>query len=151
MIVYVLKHNQYLLKYILNSPSGLLLIAYVKPCQSVVVKGLERNISCLYEARRQLLGLDSCVTAKETQMTLDPVLASSGPTSYWFNMLLQQLRLSEQGEHTHVCQFVCIQICVMGTGKSLCLKKLFPPTQSRNTNAMKTNKVSLFQIPDFYV
>uniref|UniRef100_A0A8C9YUG7 Bicaudal C homolog 2 n=1 Tax=Sander lucioperca TaxID=283035 RepID=A0A8C9YUG7_SANLU len=65
--------------------------------KSVVVKGLERNISCLYEARRLLLGLDSCETAKVTEMTPDPVLAGSGLTNYWLNMLLQQLRLSEQG------------------------------------------------------
>ncbi|TDH07706.1 hypothetical protein EPR50_G00108250 [Perca flavescens] len=65
--------------------------------KSVVVKGLERNISCLYEARRLLLGLDSCETAKVTMMTPDPVLAGSGLTNYWLNMLLQQLRLSEQG------------------------------------------------------
>nr|XP_046263164.1 bicaudal C homolog 2 [Scatophagus argus] len=65
--------------------------------KSVVVKGLERNISCLYESRRLLLGLDSCETAKVTEMTPDPTLAGSGLTNYWFNMLLQQLRLSEQG------------------------------------------------------
>uniref|UniRef100_A0A667WGP2 Bicaudal C homolog 2 n=1 Tax=Myripristis murdjan TaxID=586833 RepID=A0A667WGP2_9TELE len=68
--------------------------------KSAVVKGLERNISSLYEARRLLLGLDSCETAKVTKMTPDPVLAGSGLTSYWFNMLLQQLRLSEQGERS---------------------------------------------------
>uniref|UniRef100_A0A3Q1BQ42 SAM domain-containing protein n=1 Tax=Amphiprion ocellaris TaxID=80972 RepID=A0A3Q1BQ42_AMPOC len=65
--------------------------------KSVVVKGLERNISCLYEARRLLLGLDSCESAKVTEMTPDPVLPSGGLTNYWLNMLLQQLRLSEQG------------------------------------------------------
>lgn len=65
----------------------------------MVVKGLERNITCLYEARRLLLGLDSCETAKVTQMTPDPVLANNGPSNHWLNMLLQQLRLSEQGEH----------------------------------------------------
>ncbi|XP_029297544.1 bicaudal C homolog 2 [Cottoperca gobio] len=65
--------------------------------KSVVVKGLERKISCLYEARRLLLGLDSCEAAKVTEMTPDPVLASSGLTNYWLNMLLQQLRLSDQG------------------------------------------------------
>ncbi|XP_028272299.1 bicaudal C homolog 2 [Parambassis ranga] len=65
--------------------------------KSVVVKGLERNISCLYEARCLLLGLDSCETAKVTEMTPDPMLPSSGVTNYWLNMLLQQLRLSEQG------------------------------------------------------
>lgn len=70
--------------------------------QSVVVKGLERNISCLYEARRLLLGLDSSETAKVTEMTPDPMLTGSGMTSYWLNMLLQQLRLSEQGEHAHI-------------------------------------------------
>uniref|UniRef100_H3D9M8 Bicaudal C homolog 2 n=1 Tax=Tetraodon nigroviridis TaxID=99883 RepID=H3D9M8_TETNG len=64
--------------------------------KSVVVKGLERNISCLFEARRQLLGLGACDSAKVTQMTPDPALASTGPSNYWFNMLLQQLRLSEQ-------------------------------------------------------
>uniref|UniRef100_A0A3B5ANI9 Protein bicaudal C homolog 1-B-like n=1 Tax=Stegastes partitus TaxID=144197 RepID=A0A3B5ANI9_9TELE len=67
--------------------------------KSVVVKGLERNISCLYEARCLLLGLDSCESAKVTEMTPDPIMASSGMTNYWLNMLLQQLRLSEQGEH----------------------------------------------------
>ncbi|KAM7000169.1 bicaudal C homolog 2 [Tautogolabrus adspersus] len=65
--------------------------------KSVVVKGLERNISCLYEARRLLLGLDSCETSKVTETTPDPTLVGSGLTSYWLNMLLQQLRLSEQG------------------------------------------------------
>ncbi|XP_049441685.1 bicaudal C homolog 2 [Epinephelus fuscoguttatus] len=65
--------------------------------KSVVVKGLERNISCLYEARRLLLGLDSCETAKVTGLTPNPMLGSSGLTHYWLNMLLQQLRLSEQG------------------------------------------------------
>ncbi|XP_034546187.1 bicaudal C homolog 2 [Notolabrus celidotus] len=65
--------------------------------KSVVVKGLERNISCLYEARRLLLGLDPCETSKVTEMTQDPVLAGSELTNYWLNMLLQQLRLSEQG------------------------------------------------------
>ncbi|XP_076020997.1 bicaudal C homolog 2 [Genypterus blacodes] len=66
--------------------------------KSVVVKGLERNISSLYEARRLLLGLDACETAKVTEVTSDPVLTGSGLTSYWLNMLLQQLRLSEQSE-----------------------------------------------------
>ncbi|XP_055015014.1 bicaudal C homolog 2 [Boleophthalmus pectinirostris] len=65
--------------------------------KSVVVKGLERNISCLYEARCLLLGLDSSETAKETQVTLDPLTAGSGMTHYWLNLLLQQLRISEQG------------------------------------------------------
>lgn len=65
----------------------------------MVVKGLERNISCLYEARCLLLGLDSCDTAKVTEVTPDPVLSGSGLTNYWLSMLLQQLRLSEQGEH----------------------------------------------------
>ncbi|XP_058504918.1 bicaudal C homolog 2 [Solea solea] len=65
--------------------------------KSVVVKGLERNISSLYEARCLLLGLDSCETAKATEATPDPLLNSNGLTTYWLNMLLQQLRLSEQG------------------------------------------------------
>lgn len=75
----------------------------------MVVKGLERNISCLYEARRQLLGLDACNSAKVTQMTPDPALASSGPSNYWFNMLLQQLRLSEQGESAHLSFLIWLQ------------------------------------------
>ncbi|XP_044060719.1 bicaudal C homolog 2 isoform X2 [Siniperca chuatsi] len=70
--------------------------------KSVVVKGLERNISCLYEARRLLLGLDSCETSKVTEMTPDPMLTCSGLTNYWLNMLLQQLRLSEQGSVSDV-------------------------------------------------
>lgn len=75
----------------------------------MVVKGLERNIACLYEARRQLLGLDACNSAKVTQMTPDPALASSGPSNYWFNMLLQQLRLSEQGESAHLSFLIWLQ------------------------------------------
>uniref|UniRef100_A0A8C6U4Y9 Bicaudal C homolog 2 n=1 Tax=Neogobius melanostomus TaxID=47308 RepID=A0A8C6U4Y9_9GOBI len=65
---------------------------------SVVVKGLEKNISCLYEARRLLLGLDSCDSAKVTDVIPDPVTSGSGLTHYWLHMLLQQLRISEQGE-----------------------------------------------------
>uniref|UniRef100_I3JBG7 Bicaudal C homolog 2 n=1 Tax=Oreochromis niloticus TaxID=8128 RepID=I3JBG7_ORENI len=68
--------------------------------KSVVVKGLERNISCLYEARCLLLGLDSSETVKIAEMTPGSLLPSSGLTSYWLNMLLQQLRLSEQGSVT---------------------------------------------------
>lgn len=94
-------------------------------CQSVVVKGLERNISCLYEARRLLLGLDSCEIAKVIEVTPDPSLAGSGLTNYWLNMLLQQLRLSEQGEdlhtrtHTHVSVWLYFHPNVMGLGKIL--------------------------------
>ncbi|KAM9833781.1 bicaudal C homolog 2 isoform 1-T1 [Syngnathus typhle] len=65
--------------------------------KSVVVKGLERNIQCLYEARRLLLGLDSCDSTKVTKVAPDPVLSGNELTSYWLNMLLQQLRLSENG------------------------------------------------------
>lgn len=72
-------------------------------CQSVVVKGLERNISCLYEARRLLLGLDSSETVKIAEMTPGSLLPGSGMTNYWLNMLLQQLRLSEQGESINTC------------------------------------------------
>ena len=68
----------------------------------MVVKGLERNISCIYDARRLLLGLDSSETAKVIQMTPDLLFASSGLTNNWLNMLLQHLRLSEQGEHGHI-------------------------------------------------
>ncbi|XP_077464718.1 bicaudal C homolog 2 [Stigmatopora argus] len=67
--------------------------------KSVVVKGLERNIQCLYEARRLLLGLDSghAHSAKESNSAPEPLLAANELTSYWLNMLLQQLRLSEHG------------------------------------------------------
>uniref|UniRef100_A0A1A8NRD6 SAM domain-containing protein n=1 Tax=Nothobranchius rachovii TaxID=451742 RepID=A0A1A8NRD6_9TELE len=65
--------------------------------KSVVVKGLERNISCLYEARRLLLGLESCETANISMLNSDLMIPGSGLTNYWLNMLLQQLRLSEQG------------------------------------------------------
>ncbi|KAL6117669.1 uncharacterized protein ACO6RY_15404 [Pungitius sinensis] len=65
--------------------------------KSAVVKGLERNISCLYEARRLLLLLDSCEAAEVTEMAPEPTPAGSGLANYWLNMLLQQLRLSEQG------------------------------------------------------
>ncbi|KAJ3587247.1 hypothetical protein NHX12_010845 [Muraenolepis orangiensis] len=65
--------------------------------KSVVVKGLERNMSSLYETRRLLLGLDSCEMAKVTQATPDPALSANGLANYWLGVLLQQLRLSEQG------------------------------------------------------
>uniref|UniRef100_A0A087X4E4 Bicaudal C homolog 2 n=1 Tax=Poecilia formosa TaxID=48698 RepID=A0A087X4E4_POEFO len=70
--------------------------------KSVVVKGLERNISCIYEARRLLLGLDSSETAKIT--TVNPDLMSPGGrlANYWLDMLLQQLALSEQGMFIHL-------------------------------------------------
>uniref|UniRef100_A0A3B4C2W5 SAM domain-containing protein n=1 Tax=Pygocentrus nattereri TaxID=42514 RepID=A0A3B4C2W5_PYGNA len=73
--------------------------------KSVVVKGLERNIASLYEARRLLLSLESCevsMTAKNscevstaTKSSLDPLLVNSSITGYWFNMLMQQLQLTE--------------------------------------------------------
>uniref|UniRef100_A0AAY5JZZ7 SAM domain-containing protein n=1 Tax=Esox lucius TaxID=8010 RepID=A0AAY5JZZ7_ESOLU len=65
--------------------------------KSVVVKGLERNISSLYEARRLLLGLDSGEVAMVTNMNSDPTMVSNELTNYWLNMLLQQLRLSDHG------------------------------------------------------
>uniref|UniRef100_A0A4W5RF78 Bicaudal C homolog 2 n=1 Tax=Hucho hucho TaxID=62062 RepID=A0A4W5RF78_9TELE len=65
--------------------------------KSVVVKGLERNISSLYEARRLLLGLESSEVAMTAKMNSDPRLAGNGLTNYWLNMLLQQLRLSDHG------------------------------------------------------
>ncbi|KAM9740859.1 bicaudal C homolog 2 isoform 2-T2 [Menidia menidia] len=65
--------------------------------KSVVVKGLERNISCLYEARRLLLGLDSCEAANITGVNSDLMLPGGGLTNCWLNMLLQQLRISELG------------------------------------------------------
>ncbi|XP_037833203.1 bicaudal C homolog 2 isoform X3 [Kryptolebias marmoratus] len=64
--------------------------------KSVVVKGLEKNISCLYEARRLLLGLDACETAKLSTPNPDLMIPGTGLTNYWLNMLLQQLRLSDQ-------------------------------------------------------
>ncbi|KAI4897789.1 hypothetical protein NFI96_022081, partial [Prochilodus magdalenae] len=73
--------------------------------KSVVVKGLERNIASLYEARRLLLGLESCevsMTAKNScevsmavKPSLDPLLVNNSITGYWFNMLMQQLQLTE--------------------------------------------------------
>lgn len=71
--------------------------------QSAVVKGLERNISCLYEARCQLLGLDSCEHVNATGLNPDLALPGSGLTNHWLNVLLQQLRLSEQGKHIPFC------------------------------------------------
>uniref|UniRef100_A0A672SRA3 Protein bicaudal C homolog 1-B-like n=1 Tax=Sinocyclocheilus grahami TaxID=75366 RepID=A0A672SRA3_SINGR len=73
--------------------------------KSVVVKGLERNIGSLYEARRLLLGLDSTevsMTTKNvfevtTKTPVDPLVANNGITSYWINVLMQQLRLTETG------------------------------------------------------
>lgn len=84
--------------------------------QSVVVKGLERNIANLYEARRLLLGLDSCEVSMATKdsyevsivpkSAIDPLLANSGVTNYWLNMLMQQLHVTETG----VCMCVCVMI-----------------------------------------
>ncbi|MCI4381611.1 hypothetical protein PGIGA_G00254020 [Pangasianodon gigas] len=75
--------------------------------KSVVVKGLERNITNLYEARRLLLGLDSCEVSMATKnscevsivpkSTTDPLLVNSGITNYWLNMLMQQLHIAETG------------------------------------------------------
>lgn len=83
----------------------------------MVVKGLERNIINLYEARRLLLGLDSSevsVTTKNlsdvsvtTKTPVDPLVANNGITSYWLNLLMQQLCLTETG----VC--VCACACVV--------------------------------------
>ncbi|XP_053497911.1 bicaudal C homolog 2 isoform X2 [Ictalurus furcatus] len=78
--------------------------------KSVVVKGLERNIANLYEARRLLLGLDSCEVSMATKnscevsivpkSTTDPLLVKSGITNYWLNMLMQQLHVTETGSVT---------------------------------------------------
>ncbi|MCJ8735726.1 hypothetical protein PDJAM_G00250860 [Pangasius djambal] len=78
--------------------------------KSVVVKGLERNIANLYEARRLLLGLDSCEVSMATKnsckmstvpkSTTDPLLVNSGITNYWLNMLMQQLHVTETGTVT---------------------------------------------------
>ncbi len=80
----------------------------------MVVKGLERNIGSLYEARRLLLGLDSTevsmttknVSEVTTKTPVDPLVANNGITNYWINVLMQQLRLTETG----VC--VCVCMCV---------------------------------------
>ncbi|XDV37704.1 hypothetical protein PO909_007267, partial [Leuciscus waleckii] len=73
--------------------------------KSVVVKGLERNIMNLYEARRLLLGLDSSevsvVTRNMSEVSLttktpvDPLVANNGITGYWLKVLMQQLCLTE--------------------------------------------------------
>ncbi|CAM4617719.1 unnamed protein product [Leuciscus chuanchicus] len=73
--------------------------------KSVVVKGLERNIMNLYEARRLLLGLDSSevsvVTKNMSEVSLttktpvDPLVANNGITGYWLKVLMQQLCLTE--------------------------------------------------------
>uniref|UniRef100_A0A8B9L6X7 Bicaudal C homolog 2 n=1 Tax=Astyanax mexicanus TaxID=7994 RepID=A0A8B9L6X7_ASTMX len=73
--------------------------------KSVVVKGLERNIESLYEARRLLLGLESsevsimakksCEISTASKTPLDPLLVNNGMTGYLFNMLMQQLNLTE--------------------------------------------------------
>uniref|UniRef100_A0AAY5KVY7 SAM domain-containing protein n=1 Tax=Esox lucius TaxID=8010 RepID=A0AAY5KVY7_ESOLU len=80
--------------------------------KSVVVKGLERNISSLYEARRLLLGLDSGEVAMVTNMNSDPTMVSNELTNYWLNMLLQQLRLSDHG--VCMCGFL-ISCCAVLT------------------------------------
>lgn len=74
---------------------------------------MERNIGSLYEARRLLLGLDSTevsMTTKNvfevTKTPVDPLVANNGITSYWINVLMQQLRLNETG----VC--VCVSSLV---------------------------------------
>ncbi|XP_047675204.1 bicaudal C homolog 2 isoform X2 [Tachysurus fulvidraco] len=78
--------------------------------KSVVVKGLERNIANLYEARRLLLGLESCEVSMATKnscevttvpkCSTDPLLANSGITNYWLNMLMQQLHVNDTGSVT---------------------------------------------------
>ncbi|XP_053342932.1 bicaudal C homolog 2 [Clarias gariepinus] len=75
--------------------------------KSVVVKGLERNIANLYEARRLLLGLDSCEVSVATKTScevsivpkpaMDSLLVNGGMTNYWLNMLMQQLHVTETG------------------------------------------------------
>ncbi|XP_052005433.1 bicaudal C homolog 2 [Xyrauchen texanus] len=63
--------------------------------KSVVVKGLEKNVANLYEARRLLLGLDSSEVSMMTKPSLDPLVSYNGMTDYWLNVLMQQLRLAE--------------------------------------------------------
>ncbi|KAK7140937.1 hypothetical protein R3I93_015169 [Phoxinus phoxinus] len=63
--------------------------------KSVVVKGLERNIMNLYEARRLLLGLDSSEVSVTAKTPVDPLVANNGVTGYWLKVLMQQLCLTE--------------------------------------------------------
>ncbi|KAF7702308.1 hypothetical protein HF521_001591 [Silurus meridionalis] len=75
--------------------------------KSVVVKGLERSITNLYEARRLLLGLEcsevfmatknSCEVSIGQKTTTDSLLGSNGITNYWLKMLMQQLHVTETG------------------------------------------------------
>ncbi|XP_048885681.1 bicaudal C homolog 2 isoform X2 [Brienomyrus brachyistius] len=67
--------------------------------KSVVVKTLEKNAGNLYEARRLLLRLDpSEVTNVSTKPNGDITLA--GLNNHWLNIMMQQLRLSDQGAAT---------------------------------------------------
>ncbi|XP_023698557.1 bicaudal C homolog 2 isoform X2 [Paramormyrops kingsleyae] len=67
--------------------------------KSVVVKTLEKNVGNLYEARRLLLRLDpSEVTNVAAKPTGDITL--TGLNNHWLNMMMQQLRLSDQGAAT---------------------------------------------------
>ncbi len=83
----------------------------------MVIKGLERNIGSLYEARRLLLGLDSTevsmttknVSEVTTKTPVDPLVTNNGITSYWINVLMQHLRLTETGV---LCCVVCVCVCV---------------------------------------
>ncbi|XP_030621249.1 bicaudal C homolog 2 [Chanos chanos] len=68
--------------------------------KSVVVKGLEKSISCLYEARRLLLGLESSEVTVMTKPACNPLLTANGMTGYWLSVLMQQLRLSGAGALT---------------------------------------------------
>ncbi|XP_062857089.1 bicaudal C homolog 2 [Trichomycterus rosablanca] len=78
--------------------------------KSVVVKGLERNIANLYEARRLLLGLDSSEVSSSaknsneiplvTKLSVEPLVVNSGLTNYCLNMLMQQLQITETGSAT---------------------------------------------------
>ncbi|XP_042275231.1 bicaudal C homolog 2 [Thunnus maccoyii] len=108
--------------------------------KSVVVKGLERNISCLYEARCLLLGLDSSETTRVTEMTPDPMLAGSGLTTYWLNMLLQQLGLSEQG---HI---PTLEVLTGMKPRPLPPPGLIPPTEEGRTGLKGADSYPLEKI-----
>uniref|UniRef100_UPI003AAC04B5 bicaudal C homolog 2 n=1 Tax=Centroberyx gerrardi TaxID=166262 RepID=UPI003AAC04B5 len=116
--------------------------------KSVVVKGLERNISSLYEARRLLLGLDSCETAKVTKMTPDPLLTGSGLTNYWLNMLLQQLRLSEQGPVSAPTPEVMIGCHSQAKPRPLPPPGLAPPIEEGRAGLKGTDSRPLEKIPE---
>lgn len=90
---------------------------------------MERNIANLYEARRLLLGLDSCEVSVATKTScevsivpkpaMDSLLVNGGMTNYWLNMLMQQLHVTETG--VCVC-FKCSFVYIMLENSILSIK-----------------------------